>query len=190
MKTIKKTVLVVALMLVTLVSYANGTPTFNDNKAKVELKNVKKGHRIFIKDSQNQILYKKTIKKEGVFTRNFNFSALKNGVYYLEVIKDFEIITSPFLIKSGVAYFNKKKKKTTFKPSIRVRDNKVLISKLNIDSSKMIVKIYYLGNEILNEEVSGKKILNRVYVLNKKYNGEYSIAVSVNNRTYSSSFSM
>lgn len=190
MKKIKKTVLVVALMLGTLVSYANGTLTFSGNEAKIELKDVKKGHRIYIKDSQNQILYKKTIKKEGVFTKNFNFSSLKDGVYYLEVVKDFEIITSPFLMKSGVSYFNKEKEKTTFKPSIRIKDNKVFVSKLNLDSSKIKVKIYYMGYEILNEEVSGKTILNRIYLLNKKYSGEYSIAVSTNNRTYSSSFSM
>lgn len=191
MKTIKKTILV-ALMFGTLVSYANENLIINYNEkgTKVELKDVKKGNQIVIKDSYNHVLYKQTINNNGSYRKSFNFSSLKNGKYYLEVIKEFKIISTPFLIKFGKASFKNKDLKTTYKPFIKIKDNKILISKLNTDASNMKVNIYYNGNQILSEKVTGGNTLHRIYSLDKKYNGDYVVTVNVNSRQYSIPFSL
>jgi hypothetical protein len=192
MKTIIRKTVLVALMLGTFSSYATGT-TLLENKAteaKVELVNVKKGQRLYIKNSEGDILYQEKIQRNGTFVKNFDFSSLKDGNYTLEINKDFEIEVSPFSVQSGKAIFNKKEEKTIFKPVVRTNDNKVMVSKFDFEAAPLQVTIYYEGDVIFKETVTGGNVLQRVYKLRKEIKGDYKVVMKANDRSYTNEFSL
>lgn len=191
-KTIIRTTVLVALMFGTLTSYATGTTLVEKTRieAKVELVNVKKGQHLYIIDSKGEILYHEKIQRNGTFTKNFDFTALKDGEYTIEVNKDFQIDVTPFSVKSGKAIFNKKEEKVIFKPVVRTDNHKVLVSKFDFEAAPIHVTIYYEGDVIFEETVRGGNVLHRVYKLRKEIKGDYRVVMKANDRTYSNEFSL
>ena len=189
MKTIKKTVLV-ALMLGTLTSYANGTINSEENITKVTLNDVKKGHQLYIKDSQNQVLYKETLKKSGSFVKRFDFKYLEDGAYFLEIHKSFETVKTPFTIKKGIVFFNNDKEVRIFKPVVRLKENKFLVSKLNPNDTTVSIQIFYDGERIHSDRITGVPIVKRVYQLDANFKGNYTVLVTANNKTYKNNFTL
>ena len=192
MKTLIRKSVLVALMLGALASYATETTLVDkkETEAKVELLNVKKGQRLYIKNSEGDILYQEKIQQNGTFVKNFDFSALEDGNYILEVNKDFEIEVSPFSVNSGKATFNKKEEKTIFKPVVRTNNNKVMVSKYDFEAAPLHVTIYYEGEVIFKETVKGGNVLQRVYKLRKEIKGNYMVVMKANDRTYTNEFSL
>ena len=192
MKTLKKITLV-ALMLGTLIGYANEDKKDTDNRArktiKVEFNNVKEGQTLTIKDEQGNAVYNNEIKNAGNFSRIFNISALEDGIYTAELNKDFEIIIKTFYVKNGLVTFLKNEDEKIFKPVIRTKDNLLFISRLAFENNALDVVIYYNDEVILSETTVGKK-LDRTYKLSKKRTGTYKIVVNSNNRSYTKKFTL
>lgn len=183
MKTLFKNILVLAVMLGTCTSYANETlevvPTFN---------NVKKGNSITVTDATGLIIFSGQINFDGNISRLYNFSQLEDGIYILEVNKDFEINISTVEVKGNVVTFLNNKQKTIFKPVFRVEDDLLIITKFGFDSPKMQVDLYY-GDELIHtENVKGSEILNRIFKLDKTIKGDYSAVVRTNGRVYVENF--
>ena len=192
MKTIIRKSLLVALMLGTLSSYATGT-TLVDEKGtgkEVEIRTVKKGQILYIKNSEGKVLHEKTIEINGTFEKAFDFSSLRNGYYTLEVNKDFQIEVIPFTVIAKKATFYTQEEKTIFKPVIRTRDNRVMVSKLAFEEAQMHVTIYFEGDIIFKEKVEGENVLKRVYQLRKDIKGDYKVVMKANDRTYINEFSL
>ena len=192
MKTLKKITLV-ALMLGTLIGYANEDKKDTDNRArktiKVEFNNVKEGQTLTIKDEQGNAVYNNEIKNAGNFSRIFNISVLEDGIYTAELNKDFEIIVKTFYVKNGLVTFLKNEDEKIFKPVIRTKDNLLFISRLAFENNALDVVIYYNDEVILSETTVGKK-LDRTYKLSKKRTGTYKIVVNSNNRSYTKKFTL
>lgn len=191
MKTVIRKSIIVALMLGTLSSYATGT-VIVDNKSEMStsLVNVKKGQHIYIKNAEGKVLHEEVIEKTGSFEKGFNFKSLQNGYYTLEVNKDFQIQVLPFTVISGKATFYSKEGKTIFKPVVRTRENKVMVSKLDFEATPLQVTLYFDGEVILRETLKGEKVLKRVYNLRKDIKGEYKMVMKANDRTYINEFSL
>lgn len=191
MKTTIRKSLVVALLFGTLSSYAlENDNVFNRNINNLEIKNVKKGQRLFIKNANGAIIYKEEVTANGNFKTAFDFSSLKNGYYTLEVSKDFQIEITPFTIVLGEVTFHKKAETTVFKPVVRTEDNKVLVSRIDFKNNPLEVSIFFEGKRIYNDTVKGKVILERVYQLRKDISGKYKVVVKANDRTYINEFSL
>ena len=194
MKTNMKSILLVALMFGTLISYANNDTNFTDNKAKktvkVEFKNVRKGQSLTIKNDRGVSVYNQEIAASGNFSRTFDFSALENGVYTAELNKDFEIIIKEFYVKNGLVTFLNNSNTKLFKPVIRAKENLIYVSKLAFNNKPLNVVIYYNGEAILSDNVKGDDLLKRTYKLSENKKGEYKVFVSSDNRTYSKNFTI
>lgn len=191
MKTTIRKSLVVALLFGTLSSYAlENDNVFNRNINNLEIKNVKKGQRLFIKNANGAIIYKEEVTSNGNFKTAFDFSSLKNGYYTLEVSKDFQIEITPFTIVLGEVTFHKKAETTVFKPVVRTEDNKVLVSRIDFKNNPLEISIFFEGKRIYNDTVKGKVILERVYQLRKDISGKYKVVVKANDRTYINEFSL
>ena len=192
MKTLKKITLV-ALMLGTLIGYANEDKKTTNNKAKstvkVEFKNVKKGQTLTIKDDQGTAFYNNEIKIAGNYSRTFNFSALEDGIYSAELNKDFEIHIKEFYVKNGLVTFLNNNNEKVFKPVIRAKDNLLYVSKLAFKQESVKITIQYNDEVILSEVVEGKE-LQRAYKLSKNKIGNYKILVSSNDRTFVKEFTL
>ncbi|WP_339661271.1 hypothetical protein [uncultured Polaribacter sp.] len=192
MKTIKRRVLVVVFMLVTLFNYANNEKDFNNtmnaNKVKVVFENVKKGHRLTFNDQNGIQLHSETISKEGELTKYFDLSSLNDGLYTIKLNKEFVIVSKHLEVKNGKVTFTENSDKLIFKPVIRNEDNLLIISKLDFDKKPLAVTLLYDGEIIFSETIKNELITNRVYKLDKNLPGEYTVIVYCNNSNYSNKF--
>ncbi|WP_299062544.1 hypothetical protein [uncultured Polaribacter sp.] len=188
---IKKTVLVV-LMFATLFVSANENekPSKAKKTVKVEFKNVKVGHTLKIKDKQGIVVYKDKIKTEGNFTKNFDFTALENGVFSMELEKDFEIVIKEFSIKDGFVTFLETDNTSIFKPVIRTKNDLLLITKLCFNNEPLNITIYYDNEVILEDNAAGAQILNKAYKLSLNKTGNYKVVIYSDDRKYSKDFTI
>ncbi|WP_047549640.1 hypothetical protein [Psychroserpens sp. Hel_I_66] len=189
MKTIKR-LLVVAIMLTMVTGYANENA--NDVSAKVitvlKFSDVKKGHQYTIIDNEGVVLFKETIERNGSFSKKFDFTALNEGSYTVELEKDFEIIVTPFIIQSKNVVFLDSKVTTVFKPVVRSRDNQLLVSQMSLNEQPLKIELYYNDELILKDELKGKSVLSQVYRLSANEKGDYYVRLESGKRVYKKSF--
>lgn len=191
MKTIKRKVLVVVLMLGTLLNYANNGIEFksiNAKKVKVVFNDVKKGHSITIIDNQGANLHTEEITIKGDITKVFDFSNLLDGRYTIELNKDYEILVNYFDVINNAVVFNDNLDKTIFKPVVKNENSLIMISKIAFDKEPMKVEIYYNDDIINTEVITGQGILKRVYKLDVTKKGNYKVIISNNKRSYYNNF--
>ncbi|NRD18444.1 hypothetical protein HNV08_00170 [Winogradskyella eckloniae] len=185
MKTLFKNILVLAVMLGTCTTYANATldnsPTFN---------NVNEGDLISVTDAKGQIVYNGRINNSGNIQNLYDFSQLKDGVYTIEVNKDFEIKINKVQVSNNIVTFLETSETTIFKPVFRSEDSKLIVSKLAIDTDEMEIELYF-GNDLIHTEtVKGNEIINRVYQLDKSRKGEYTAIIKANGRVFVEDFKL
>jgi hypothetical protein len=193
MKTMKTKVLAVAFILGAFVNYANSTNlnnVLNAKKVTIEFNDAKKGHLLTIKDKDGTILHSENVIKEGRLVKIFDFSKLENGVYSLELNKDFEIIVKTLEVKNNKVLFNENSKKVVFKPVIRNKKNILMISQIAFDKKPIKVVLFFDDEIIYSETIKSEVILNRVYKLDKEIKGNYKVIVYSNNKSYIQDFTI
>jgi len=191
MKTIIKKYLVTFTILVSLANYAtenNISTPIDGKKVKVEFIAVKKGQVLSIKNANSIIMYSDVLEMAGNYARTFDLTGLENGKYKIELEKNFETIIKPFLVKNRLVTFLPEENKTIFKPVIRIEDNLLLISKISLENQPVKITLYYKGDVIYTENTRDGKILNRVFRLLKNKKGNYTVAISANEKKYSKRF--
>lgn len=199
-KEVKKGILMV-MMLSAMLSNATRPATF-ENKVEIKnsilsIHNVKQGQQLVIKDYYGIVLYKELIEKSGAYSKGFDLTALPNGEYYFELDRDIEIQVIPFKVYMNKVEFLKEKETKFFKPVIRFKENKVLLSRLSFDNKPLEVKIYYdydngySGYELLHsEKFKDTRIVERVYALDKTKKGNYKVVVKTEGREFTESITI
>jgi hypothetical protein len=194
MKTIKRKLVVVVFMLGTVFNYANNTKEVSrlieTTNVKVEFKDVKKGHTLTIKDKQGNILHSENATKKGNLTKVFDLSSLKDGMYSIELHKDFRILVKPFKVASHQVIFEKNLEKVIFKPIIRAKEDLIFISKKALDKEAVKIIIYYNDNPIHTEVITNALQVNRIYKLDPKEKGTYRAVVYSNKKSYTKNFTL
>lgn len=193
-KEVKKGILLVT-MLGTMISYATGTSSFERKteikKTILSINSVKQGQQLIIKNNSGVVLYKELIERSGAYNKGFDLTALPNGDYYFELEKDLEIQVIPFKVRLNTVEFLKDKEVKFFKPVVRFKDNKILLSRLSLDHKPLEVKIYYeeAGSPssydlIHSEKFEGAEIIERVYTIDKTKKGAYKVVVKTQGREF------
>ena len=186
MKALIKSILVVAVMLGTYTSFANEPLEFA-----ATFKFINKGNAISVTNASGEIIYSGTINYNGNLIRLFDFSKLKNGIYTVEISKAFEIEVIDLEVKNKNVRLLAETQEKIFKPVFRAEENTVIISKIALDSKEMHVEIYYQDELIFKENIDDEEdILNRVYKLDTKNQGNYTAIIRTNNRVYTEHFSI
>ncbi|MBU2921733.1 hypothetical protein KO504_10300 [Winogradskyella psychrotolerans] len=185
MKTLFKHILVLAVMLGTFTSYANATlevlPSFNS---------VKKGNSISVTDASGNIVFSGLINFNGNIRQLYDFTQLKDGIYMIEINKDFEIEINTVEVKNNTVHFLNTENEKIFKPVFRIQNDKLIISKIALNNPKMDIELYYNNELIYSETVNGKEVLNRVYKLDHAIKGEYTAVVKSNARVFTKNFKL
>ena len=188
MKTIIKKHLIVAFIFGTYFSYAienakisNTVPVKN---VKVEFKSVKKGHTLTLKNESATTIYKEEIQNSGDYSRLFDFTDFKDGLYTTELEKDFEIIIKKLSINNGLVTYIDEETTKIFKPSIRLEGDLLLISKITFNKKPLQIMLYYENMKIHSEKVEGDNLVNRVYKLSNTEKGAYKVVIASDNRNY------
>ncbi len=170
-------------MLGTFASYANDvlevTSTSNS---------VKKGNHISVTDASGEVIYSGQVKYNGNLTSLFDFTQLEDGIYTVELNKDFVIEINSIAVKDNIATFILDSKEKIFKPVFRSEDSRVLISKLALDKDEMKIELYYGAELIHFETVKGNEILNRVYKLDETLRGDYTAIIRSKDRVFVENF--
>ncbi|WP_282030302.1 hypothetical protein [Winogradskyella eximia] len=185
MKTLFKNILVLAVMLGTCTGYAN-----INSEVPSAFNRVSKGDQISVSDSTGEVVYSGRVDYDGSIQKLYDFSQLKDGIYTVEVNKDFEIEINSVEVKKNVVTFSNLSSKKIYKPVFRSKDSQVIISKLAIDSNEMNIELYFENDLIHTETVKGKEILNRVYQLDNTLKGDYTAIIRANGRVFVENFKL
>jgi len=202
MKKEVKTGILLVTMLATMLSNAS-KPEMAEKNFKIEnttlsINNVKQGQQLIIKDSNGIVLYKEMIDRTGVYKKGFDLTSLPNGEYYFELDKDMEVQVIPFKVAMNKVEFLKEKETKFFKPVIRFKDNKILLSRLSFNEKSLEVKIYYEDNSyygsdyllLHSEKFKDTKVIERVYELDKLKKGSYKVVVKTEGREFTESITI
>lgn len=187
MKSLKTRVLVLALMLGTLMSFANPSE-LDAKKIKIEFTDVKKGHELTIKNNEGNILYTEEVERKGDLVKIFDFSKLENGSYTLELEKDFEIIIKSIKINNDTINFDETSKKKIFKPVVRTQKNRLMVSKVSFDNKPVEVTLLFNDEVIYSEKIAAQKVFKRIYRLDESQKGYYKIIIKNNGRIFVNPF--
>ena len=189
-----KVLIVIVFMLGSFINYANNkldfNKTINAKKVKVAFKNVKKGHQLTLKNEKGINLHSETVSRTGLLTKIFDLSSLNDGVYTIELNKDYEIIVKTIEVKNNIVISNEASKKVILKPVFRNKENILMISKINFHKKPMKIALYFDNEIIYSENLESEEIFNRVYKLDKEIKGEYSVVLNINSRSYSHKFKL
>ena len=191
MKTIKRKVLVAVFVLGTFINYANNSEFKNELDAKkvtVVFNSAKKGNQLTIKNRNGVVLHSENVTTQGKLVKTFDFATLKNGNYTFELDKDFEIVIKTIRVENNIAIFNTNANKIIFKPYIRNKENKLMISRISFDKKPLEIYIYYNNEIIYSETATSDAILNRIYSLDKELKGNYRVVAYNNGKIYKNEF--
>jgi hypothetical protein len=194
MKTIIKMIILASIILLgTAASYGlkNVENTSIHFSNEFTFKNVKKGYKLSLRNNTGRVIYSEIINYAGEYKSTYDFSSLKNGLYSVELIKDFEINIKPFAVNANQVTFLVNSEKTIYMPLFRFENYKMFISQLTLDkASKLKVNIYFENNLIYSETLTGNVILERIYNLKEAVTGKYKVEMDANGRTYKSCFTL
>lgn len=179
-------------MIVSMASYANTDYSLSAKKGStvLSLTNVKKGHELLIKDTNLLVLYRETIQKSGNYSKGFDLTALPDGNYFFELVKDVKIVIIPFVVASNQVTFDKENETIIYKPTVRTIDHKLYVSRLSFEAQPMTVEIYFEEaftdntSLIFSEDIEKTKIASRIYELSKKKKGDYTIVFKTQGRRF------
>ena len=192
MKTAIKRLLFVVLfsMVTTSYAYKSSVEISLGGITTLVFTNVKNGHQYRIIDEFGTVLYRETITRNGAFSKRFDFSALKDGGYTLELEKDFEIHITPFIMQKKQITFLKHCERITFKPVVRLEKDKLLISQLSLEGASLDIELLYNGERILKDEIVDGQVLNKVYQLSSKEKGNYDLRMVTGDRLFLKTFTL
>jgi hypothetical protein len=122
---------------------------------------------------------------------------LSNGSYTYEVIGDTNLEITSFVVEETTILFDAKGAKTIFMPTLRVKDDLVLVSQLSLLKEPLKIKMYYSAEEdnskifdlIYTEKIGEEMILERAYSLDKSKTGDYKIKFISNGKVFTETFS-
>ncbi|CDF81121.1 conserved hypothetical protein [Formosa agariphila KMM 3901] len=189
---------IITLSICLLVITSSFASNFSDltfskdgDKSKMEitltLKDVKAGQKLSIKDEKGVFLFNKTIIESGVFYNRFDLSALPNGTYHFEHEKEHYVKHIPFTVFNGEVDFDSAKATVVYKPSLRVKNNILYLSKLDLNKDVVGVEIYYTPTTDKNyrllhsEDIKDTVKIERTYRLSGQHKGNYKVVVNANN---------
>ncbi len=190
MKTFKALIYLVMLTVVTIANAETKAlkKAFLAKAVIIDFENVKEGHLLSVIDNDGNVIYSETLSVNGNFEKMYNFDALMNGKYTLELEKDFEIQVRPFQIKDNAILFDNSEEYTYFKPYISTDKNLLKISQLNLNSQPITIKIFYEDELIYIENIKNQNMIKRAFRLSSKLYGDYRAEISNEKQTFVQNF--
>lgn len=183
MKTLIKQSLIVALLCVTLTSYASSVEPLvkvDETKTKiftlflneVNLQPV----QVFIKDRNGLTLYSEDLSQTYKCIKKYDLRALPLGEYVLEIENEMLVKSMPFKVKKFEVAFLRDQEVKIFKPYVRQRGQfiDVMFQGDGINATK--VTIYDEdGRALRREKLPAGENMERIYDLSILKKGSYSI---------------
>lgn len=182
----KKTIVLVVLSLTFFTSRANVIilKSNTENDVSIKLNDIKKGQKWLLKGEKLELKGRfKTITSGEV---DLILKSLNNGEYQLDLDKDFIIERLSFILKDGIVKLLKKK--TIFKPVIRMQGNRIFVSNHSFDKDNFQIIVLYEKKKIFDEKIQNEENSKRIIKLSKETKGRYKVITKYGDKTLSKSF--
>ena len=191
MKTILKFTIVVALMLSTVVSMAS-EPKMNlvaNSIAKsliFTLEEVTENMNIQIIDAYDNIIYSEKFTGD-TLRKRFDLENLDSGTYYFFTENEFK--SYMYTISLDNDKLEILSKEETHKAHFRKTEDKVFVNLLNLDKSKVAIKVYNEDDRLVHSETVVEKIVvEKAFNFTNAYAGSYTIMIEDGINTYTQKF--
>ncbi|WP_452225562.1 hypothetical protein [Lacinutrix chionoecetis] len=184
---------IVLVMLFTMLT-SNATEisslkNIEDGKTTLVLNNVKAGEELIIKDLFGVVLYRESIKDNGIYSKSFDLTELPDGNYNFELDRAVKIEIIPFKVSSKTVTFNKESEIVIYKPFVRLKDNFIYISQLSLNKKPLHITLYYnesnqIFNSIYTETITDTTQIKRILKLLEDKRGAYKVILKCEGRTF------
>ena len=191
MKTILKITTVVAFMLSTVVSMARDPKVnlvaFNEAKSLVlTMENTSSDFGIRFMDDEAHVIYAGKL-TDGRFVRKFDLKNLKDGMYYVSTEDSIKSYVYTISLKGNEVKVVAKEEVN--KPFFRKTSDKLYMNFLNLDKSKVGVKVYDEEYRVVfSDTYKDTMIVEKAFNFIDAYKGSYTVVITANNKTYSEDF--
>ncbi len=195
---IQKSVVTAVLLLLPLLSFADGFPfvklTSKENKmitlrvgsAESDLTNIR------IKNQFGQVLYAETVENVNGILKNFDLSHLESGRYKIELENDLNIEEFPITITWDSVTVAENQFNTIHKPFVKLKENGIVdFNYLNLKSNNTSVLITNSkGNVIYKENLGNQSGIEKRFDISSLEKGEYQIMVQSGDRNFKHSIAL
>lgn len=189
-----KKILNIGLLSVALIAsiVANASNKINvtvtpSKQLSISLTEVSQGEILSVSDRNKEIVFSEVLDLADSFTKNLDFSTLKQGVYYVELKTEKTVKVTPFIVVPSKAIITKGKTVTYNTPKFTLENGVVTITLDNVSKNPVSIISYAEGKGIPLDKVT---YANEAKI-EKKYNLElmpysvYNFYVSQGNYNYS-----
>jgi hypothetical protein len=191
MKNIIKFTPVIALMFASIVSMAS-EPKLNlaaANNAKsvvLTMEASAQGTQISLMDTDLNIIYSERM-SEGLFSKKLNLKDLTDGIYYLSMEDNVKNYSYTIVLEKNTLKITEADENV--KPFFRKTKNMIFMNYLNLDRSKLSIKIYdEESRTVYSQEVSEEMIVEKAFNFTDAYAGTYTVMVKSEGKTYTERF--
>lgn len=188
MKTMKKVIIAIALLLVVNNSMFATEPKISiigEKSFVLSIESPLSDLKVTLTDEDSYSLYSQHLTVSNFdYRKKFDLTLLPNGTYTLEVEDVQKVITMLIVVKDDKIVSSEITKETSFKPMLIVRDENLIVAGLATDEKPIYVVISDTRNNVIHEELlTGSSENGRLYKF--LYSGVYKVNLASNGNSYS-----
>jgi hypothetical protein len=191
MKNLVKFTTVVAFIFATIAGLAR-EPKLNllsEGKAKsvvLTMDASSNGVQVMLKDADLNVIYSERM-SEGQFSKKLNLKDLTDGIYYLSADDSNKGYSYTIVLKNNTVKIVETVEDV--KPFFRKTSNIIYLNYLNLDKSKLSLKIFDTeGRTVFTQEVTGEMIIEKAFNFEDAFPDTYTITVKSKGKTYTEDF--
>lgn len=191
MKNLVKFTTVVAFMLATVAGMAR-EPKLNllsAGKAKSVVLTMDasvNGVQVKLMDSDLNVIYSEKM-SEGQFSKKLNLKDLTDGVYFLSADNNMTEYSYTIVLNNNDVRIVESDE--DIKPFFRKTDNMIFMNYLNLDKSKLSIKVYDTESRtVFTQEVADEMIVEKAFNFTDAFPGTYTVTVKSAGKTYTEEF--
>jgi hypothetical protein len=134
-------------------------------------------------DTEGNTIYSEKTGDVAFYGKKFDLKKLDGGLYFLEIEDTYkEIVYTIEVSRNSVRILEKVEK---LKPIFRRKGKMLFLNLLNLNESKVDIKVVDSSNRVLfSESVEGKQVVEKAINFEKALEDKYTVVVSHGNDTY------
>lgn len=191
MKNSVKITTVLAFMFATIVSMAR-EPKLNllsAGKAKsvvLTMDASSKGVHVKLMDADLNVIYSERM-SEGLFSKKLNLKDLNDGVYFLSADEQLKNYYYTIVLENNSVRIIEATEDV--KPFFKKTTTMMLMNYLNLDKSKLSIKIFdEESRTVFSQEVTDKMIVEKAFNFTDAFPGTYIVSIKSASKTYTEDF--
>ncbi|WP_047244733.1 hypothetical protein [Maribacter thermophilus] len=144
------------------------------------------GVKVKLMDADSHIIYTEKL-SNGRFSKKLNLEGLKDGNYYLSTEDGLKRYYHTIVLKDNKVTIMDSSE--AVKPFFRKTEDRVFVNFLNLNKSKISLKVYDEDDRLVfSETVDDKVIVEKAFNFAGAYSGNYTVVVADNANTYTEQF--